>query len=139
MDEVAQIERSRPDEDGNPVKSSFHPCFPEDEKSVVRPKDQHRRQKRMKKEVSTNGQTNGDAEKGNVKEREVERQSESALSGEVQEDELGKFYPYHYFDYIAGTSTGGYVIWFRIPIGVFASLTTLQIECDYAWAASNER
>jgi len=138
MDEVARIERSRPDEDGKPVESSFHPCFPADEKSVARPKENHRRRKRMKKEASTNGQTISNAERGNGKGKEVERQADPDLLKEVQEDEVGKFYPYHYFDYIAGTSTGGYVTRFRIPTGDCASLTTLQIECDYARAASNE-
>ena len=138
MDEVARIERSRPDEDGNAVESSFHPCLPVDDKSIVRPKEKHRRRRRMKKEASTNGQTNGDAEKRNGKGKEVERHPNSPLSGEAQE-ELGKFYPYHYFDYIAGTSTGGYVTWFRIPTRICSSLTILQIERNYAWAASDER
>jgi hypothetical protein len=105
MDEVARIERSRPDENGNPVLSSFHPFTSKEEKSVVRPKMKHRRRK-MKKEASTSGHTNGDAGKGNGKGKEVERQSNSSSSGE---EECDKFYPYHYFDYIAGTSTGGYV------------------------------
>jgi hypothetical protein len=108
MDEVARIERSKPDENGRPVESSFHPLSPNDEKSVMRPKLKHRRRKTMKKEASTNGHTNGvlngDAEKSNEKGKEVERQSDSSSS---DEEERGKFYPYHYFDYIAGTSTGG--------------------------------
>ncbi len=107
MDEVARIERSRPDENGNIVESSFHPFSPKDEKSITRPKLKHsrRKMKKMKKESSTNGHINGDTEKGKGKGKEVERQSDSSIS---DEEEGGKFYPYHYFDYIAGTSTGGY-------------------------------
>jgi hypothetical protein len=99
MDEVARIERNRPDENGDPVESSFHPLSPKDEKSVMRPKLKHRRRKKPKKESSTNGDADG---KG--KGKEVESQPDSSSS---DEEERGKFYPYHYFDYIAGTSTGG--------------------------------
>lgn len=108
MDEVARIERSRPDENGNTVESSFHPFSPKDEKSIIRPKSKHRRRKmkKMKKEASTNSLTNGDTGEINRKGKEVGRQSDLSMSDEEEGD---KFYPYHYFDYIAGTSTGGYV------------------------------
>ncbi len=109
MDEVEQIEKSTPDDDGKPVLSSFHPFSPHEEKSFIRPKLKHTRRK-VKRESSTNDHTNSDTakvndEKGKGNGKEVERQSESSSSGE----EDNKFYPYHYFDYIAGTSTGGYV------------------------------
>jgi hypothetical protein len=107
MDEVEKIEKSTPDDDGKPVLSSFHPFSPHEEKSFIRPKLKHTR--KVKRESSTNGHTNSDTakvdEKGKGNGKEVERQSESSSSGE----EDNKFYPYHYFDYIAGTSTGGYV------------------------------
>lgn len=106
MDEVAQIERSRPDENGNQVRSSFHPFLPKDAKSDMRPKLKHRRRKKVKKEHSINGNLNGNGESSNGKGKEPETQTDSSSS---DEGELGKFYPYHYFDYIAGTSTGGYV------------------------------
>ena len=102
MDEVEKIERSQPDKDGKPVLSSFHPFTPSEGKSVVQAKSKHKR-KKMKKEDSTNGHKNGDDGNGNEKGKEVERQSESSSD----ERECCQFYPYHYFDYIAGTSTGG--------------------------------
>jgi hypothetical protein len=113
MDEVVKLERSQPDEDGNPVLSSFHPFAPSEEKSVVQPKKKYKRRKI--KYNSTNGHKNGDSGKGNGKgkEREVEGQSESSLD----EEESCRFYPYHYFDYIAGTSTGGYVPSLLYPLG----------------------
>jgi hypothetical protein len=137
MDEVSRIERSRPDEKGNPVLSSFHPFTPKEEKSALRPKLKHRRRK-VKKEASTNNHsnTNGDSGKGNGKGKDIERQSDSSSSGE---EECDKFYPYHYFDYIAGTSTGGYVCRFIISASLCTSLTLLKIERDYAWTTSNER
>jgi hypothetical protein len=106
MDEVARIERDKRDDDGNLVESSFHPFFPHDEKSVARPKLKHRRKKRVKKEPSTNGNLNGNGKNNNGKGKEPETQTDSSSS---DGGELGKFYPYHYFDYIAGTSTGGFV------------------------------
>jgi hypothetical protein len=104
MDEVGKIERSQPDKDGKPVLSSFHPFTPSEGKSVVQPKSKHKRNK-VKKENSTNGHKSGDDSHGNGKGKgkEIERQSESSLD----EKECCQFYPYHYFDYIAGTSTGG--------------------------------
>lgn len=71
----------------------------------------------MKKKASTNGHTNGDPRKGNGKGKEVERPPDPSSSGE---EERCKFYPYHYFDYIAGTSTGGYVHRFIISARLYA-------------------
>jgi hypothetical protein len=104
MDEVEKIERSQLDEDGKPVLSSFHPFTPSEGKSVVQAKSKHKR-KKMKKEDSTNGHKSGDDGNGNEKGKgkELERQSESSSD----EKECCQFHPYHYFDYIAGTSTGG--------------------------------
>ncbi|KAH6678180.1 acyl transferase/acyl hydrolase/lysophospholipase [Halenospora varia] len=111
MDQVARIERGTPDEKGHIVESSFHPLLPSDDKGALQPKSKHRRKKR--KATSTESQDNGRSdrnnnnthvEKWNGKGKEVERQSDSSSSNE---QEQGKFYPYHYFDYIAGTSTGG--------------------------------
>jgi hypothetical protein len=102
---------------------------------IVRPKSKRRRRK-IRKEDSTNGHTNGNTGKGKDKGKEVERQSDSSSAGE---ETCGKLYPYHYFDYIAGTSTGGYVCRLNNSARLYASLTVLQIERDYAWTTSNER
>lgn len=100
MDEVARIERSKPDDKGNLVESSFHPFSPADGKSAARPKVKQRKTRKKK----TRSQNSGNSGTNNGKGKEIEGQSVSSSSSY---QECGNFYPYHYFDYIAGTSTGG--------------------------------
>jgi hypothetical protein len=96
MDKVAELERSKPDGDGKQVESSFHPLSWEENKSLKLRKRSHQNANGPKKKT-------GDLTNGNGKRKQLERQSDTSSS---LEDQPG-FYPYHYFDWIAGTSTGG--------------------------------
>jgi hypothetical protein len=104
MDKVAELERTRLGDDGKQVESSFHPLSWEENKSL-----------KLRKKSHQNG--NGSAKKpsdlpnGNGKGKEVERQSHTSSSLDNQP----AFYPYHYFDWIAGTSTGGSVTSMSCP------------------------
>jgi hypothetical protein len=96
MDKVAELERTRLDDDGKQVESSFHPLSWEENKSLRLRKKSHRNGNGSAKQP-------GDLANGNGKGKQVERQFDISSS---LEDQPG-FYPYHYFDWIAGTSTGG--------------------------------
>jgi hypothetical protein len=95
MNKVAEIEYNKPDKDGQLVRSSFHPLCWHEDKSELRPKH-----KKIPRPI--NASTNH--VNGNGKWNEVED------SNGTDEDISAHFYPYHYFDWIAGTSTGGCVL-----------------------------
>jgi hypothetical protein len=94
MEKVAAIEQSKLDDDGRRVESSFHPLSWEDDKSM----------KLQKRVVKTRTNTRKKTESlSKEKGKQVEKSSDTNSEG----DAGSKFYPHHYFDWIAGTSTGG--------------------------------
>lgn len=96
MDKVERIERSEPN-DGQTVDSSFHPI----PWSTVPPTLAAKR--RLKSKNSTLSVSHGTDSNGKDKGKGRAIMTSTPPSA-VQHSQ---FYPHHYFDWIAGTSTGG--------------------------------
>ena len=101
MNKVEAIEQSRPSSNGKKVDSSFHPISWPDV-PVTTAETLRRSKSAATRPSSSNDSTlasNGSAKaKGKGKGKE-----------QKPEEEKSRFYPHHYFDWIAGTSTGGSV------------------------------
>jgi hypothetical protein len=94
MDKVAIIEQNKVDDEGRRVESSFHPLSWQHDKTIML-------QKRTTKRRSNSGKNSRSLRNG--KGKQIEKASDTSS----EEEARARFYPYHYFDWIAGTSTGG--------------------------------
>ncbi|KAH7413353.1 acyl transferase/acyl hydrolase/lysophospholipase [Cadophora sp. MPI-SDFR-AT-0126] len=102
MDKVAVLERATFGSDGSRVDSSFHPIPLEEVRQKKR--SVNGKAPRARTTDLSNGHANGlHVSTAPDSERDARTDSDSSSDDES----FSQFYPYHYFDWIAGTSTGG--------------------------------
>jgi hypothetical protein len=129
MDKVEAIERSRPLRNGKKVDSSFDP-IPWPDVPLTSAERLRRQKSTATRPLSSSGSTilNSGIANGKAKEKEQEPGKEKS-----------RFYPHHYFDWIAGTSTGGSVESFQPILQSILIFMDKQAQCNHALTTSHER
>lgn len=96
MEKVARIERDTPIE-GDQVDSSYYPI----------PWSEVPRGARSSGNQTGRSHTNGSSRNGNANGQMINDNGRGDAAHVEGLKEHSRFYPHHYFDWIAGTSTGG--------------------------------